>query len=50
MGPRSRHTTQEGEVYFGVKKKDVQINSRTTAKYLVKILEEPGINVYLYPQ
>ena len=49
MGPRSRHTAQEGD---GMSPRDertlvrkVQINPRTTAKDLVKMLEETGTKV-----
>uniref|UniRef100_A0AAZ3RQV7 Transposase Tc1-like domain-containing protein n=1 Tax=Oncorhynchus tshawytscha TaxID=74940 RepID=A0AAZ3RQV7_ONCTS len=44
MGPRSRHTAQEGDVFclleMNVLWCEVQINPRTTAKDLVKMLEE----------
>ena len=49
MGPRSRHTAQEGasprEERTLVRK--VQINLRTTAKDLVQMLEETGTIVYI---
>ena len=47
MGPRSRHTAQEGDAFclletLGIK---LQINPRTTAKDLVKMLGETGTKV-----
>ena len=50
MGPRSRHITQEGVMSPSDKLtllRKVQINPRTTAKDLVKMLEETGTNVYI---
>ena len=44
MGPRSRHTAQEVEAFCLLVRK-VQINPRTTAKDLVKMLEETGTKV-----
>ena len=48
MVPRSRHTAQEGDAFclleMNVLRK-VQINPRTTAKDLVKMLEEIGTKV-----
>ena len=49
MGPHSRHTAQEGAVLSPRDERTlvrkVQINPRTTAKYLVKMLEETGAKV-----
>ena len=50
MGPRSRHTAQEGDAFCLQEMnvlwcKKVQINHRTTAKDLVKMLEETGTKV-----
>ena len=53
MGPRSRHTAQEGDVVCLLEMNvlwcevqiKVQINPRTTAKDLVKMLEETGTKV-----
>ena len=49
MGPRSRHTAQEGDVLSPRDERTlvrkVQINPRTTAKDLVKMLEETGTKV-----
>ena len=49
MGPRSRHTAQEGDVLSprdeSTLVRKVQINPRTTAKDPVKMLEETGMKV-----
>ena len=49
MGPRSRHTAQEGDafclLYERTLVQKVQINLRTTAKDLEKKLEETGTKV-----
>ena len=51
MGPRSSHTTQEGDGCILSPRDErtlvpkVQINPRTTAKDLVKMLEEKGTNI-----
>ena len=49
MGPRSRHTAQEGDVFCPRDEctlvRKVQINPKTTAKDLVKMLEETGTKV-----
>ena len=49
MGPRSSHTAQEGDAFrlleMTVLRCEVQINPRTTAKDLVKMLEETGTKV-----
>ena len=49
MGPRSRHTAQEGDALSPRDERTlvrkVQINPRTTAKDLVKMLEETGTKV-----
>ena len=50
MGPRSRHTAQEGDAFCLLEmnvrwSRKVQINPRTTAKDLVKMLEETGTKV-----
>ena len=44
MGPRSCHTAQEGDA-FCLLEMNVRINPRTTAKDLVKMLEETGTKV-----
>ena len=49
MWPCSRHTAQEGDAFclleMNVLVRKVQINPRTTAKDLVKMLEETGTKV-----
>ena len=49
MGPRSRHTAQEGDALSPRDERmlvqKVQINPRTTVKDLVKMLEETGTKV-----
>ena len=49
MGPCSRHTAKEGDVLSTKEEhtlvRKVQINPRTTAKNLVKMLEETGTKV-----
>jgi hypothetical protein len=54
MGPRSRHTAQEGDAFclleMNVLWCEVQINPRTTAKDLVKMLEETGTKVKVWSQ
>ena len=50
MGPRSHHATQEGDAFCLPRDertlvRKVQINPRTTAKDLVKRLEETGTKV-----
>ena len=50
MGPRSHHTAQEGDCLLSPRDertlvRKVKINPRTTAKDLVKMLEETGTKV-----
>ena len=51
MGPRSRYTAQEGDTFCLLEMnvrtlvRKVQINPRTTATDLVKMLEETGTKV-----
>ena len=49
MGPHSCHTAQEGDVFYPRDEhtvvRKVQINPRTTAKDIVKMLEETGTKV-----
>uniref|UniRef100_A0AAZ3PQE3 Transposase n=1 Tax=Oncorhynchus tshawytscha TaxID=74940 RepID=A0AAZ3PQE3_ONCTS len=51
MGPRSHHTSQEGEAFClrdeSTLVRKVQINPRTVAKDLVKMLEETGTKVFI---